>query len=169
MKNIVLCGFMGSGKTTVGKALSALTGMPFIDTDAYIEEQAGMSVSAIFEHEGEAGFRARERAACAALSLAGGYVLALGGGAVLNPDNVATLRRGGTVVLLDISVETVKSRLQDDTSRPLLQRPDRDATIDALFAARMPIYKQAADVIVDGEQQPDRVANEICRRITAQR
>ena len=161
MKNIVLCGFMGCGKSTVGSVLSEKTGMPLIDTDTYIEQEAGMTVSQIFENEGERGFRARESAACEALSRRGGCILALGGGAVLNPQNVAVLKAGGTIVLLNVSPAAVKTRLKDDTTRPLLQRPDRDAAIDALFAARLPVYQAAADVAVDAEQSPDAVADAI--------
>ena len=165
MNNIVLCGFMGCGKSTVGKLLSDQTGMPLIDTDTYIETEAGMTVSEIFASEGESGFRTRESAACAALSNRGGCILALGGGAILNPQNAAVLKQGGTVVLLDIAPDTVKTRLKNDTTRPLLQRPDRDAAIDALFAARLPIYQAAADVIVDGKQDPQTVAAAILHAV----
>lgn len=161
MKNIILCGFMGCGKTTVGKALEQRTGMKNIDLDAYIEQKAGMTVSEIFAAHGEDGFRAMERDACAELSAAGGYILSLGGGTVLFEQNCAALKQNGVIFLLDISLDEAKRRLKDVTDRPLLMRPDRDEAVTALYTARRPAYQNAADVIIDGEQTPDKVAADI--------
>ena len=169
MNNIILCGFMGCGKTTVGKALEAMTGRPNVDLDQYIEKQAGMSVSDIFAALGEDGFRAMERDACAALSAEGGSILSLGGGTVLSEQNCAALKAGGVICLLDISLDEARRRLKNVTDRPLLMRPDRDEAIAALYAARAPLYKKAADVIIDGEQSPDKVAADILAAINARR
>lgn len=164
-RNIALCGFMGCGKSTVGKLLAQKTGLTFIDTDAYIEQQAGMTVSEIFEREGETGFRTREAAVCKALSEQGGCVLALGGGAVLNPDTVSALQHGGAVVWLDVSADAVKARLKHDTSRPLLQRPDRDAVIERLLEERRPKYHAAATLTVNADQSPDKVVENILAKL----
>lgn len=161
MKNIVLCGFMGCGKTTVGKVLERLTGMENIDLDQYIEQKAGMRVSEIFAAHGEAGFRAMERDACAELAAKGGCILSLGGGTVLFEANCTALKQNGVIFLLDISLDEAKRRLQNVTDRPLLMRPDRDEAVTALYTARLPIYQKAADVIIDGEQSPQAVAEAI--------
>ena len=123
MRNLILCGFMGCGKTTVGRRLARLTGRRFVDMDAVIEEEAG--VKEIFDRYGEADFRRREREACAALAAAEGLVIAAGGGALTFPENAAALAATGVIVLLEVSPETVLRRLEGDDSRPLLRRPDK--------------------------------------------
>ena len=154
-QNVVLCGFMGCGKTTVGKRLAALTGAQFVDMDEYIEQQAGMTVSAIFEQFGEADFRRREREACCALAQQSGLVIASGGGALTFPENVQALAATGCVVLIGVSPATVLQRLEGDTTRPLLARPDKQRAVQELFDRRLPLYRAAADVEVDGEQTPE--------------
>ena len=103
MRNLILCGFMGCGKTTVGRRLARLTGRRFVDMDAVIEEEAGMRVKEIFDRYGEADFRRREREACAALAAAEGLVIAAGGGALTFPENAAALAATGVIVLLEVS------------------------------------------------------------------
>ena len=101
MNNLVLCGFMGCGKTTVGRLLR------FVDADALIEEEAGMAVEDIFKRFGEEDFRLRERQACSRLAEKENLVIATGGGALTFPENTAVLRRSGVIILLDVSPETV--------------------------------------------------------------
>lgn len=161
MDNIVLCGFMGCGKTTVGRQLAAVTGRRFVDMDEYIEERAGMTVSALFDRFGEADFRRREREACAALAGQSGLVIAAGGGALTFPDNAATLRRTGCIVLITVSPETVLERLKGDATRPLLARDDKGAAVRELFSRRLPLYREAADIEVNGEQPAPEVARAI--------
>lgn len=156
--NIVLCGFMGCGKTTVGKRLAALTGARFVDMDDYIEQQAGMTVSAIFEKFGEADFRRREREACRVLAQQSGLVIASGGGALTYPENVQALAATGCIVLIGVTPATVLKRLEGDTTRPLLAQPDKQSAVQELFRRRLPLYRAAADVEVDGEQMPETVA-----------
>jgi len=158
MRNIVLCGFMGCGKSTVGKRLAARLHMTFTDMDSYIEEQAGRTISAIFEQDGEAAFREAEHRACVALGQEQGLVIATGGGAVLRPDNVEALRANGTVVFLNVDVQTVLKRLKNDTSRPLLQRPDKEDAVRTLMQQRLPLYRAAAAVTVDADADADAVA-----------
>lgn len=161
MKNIVLCGFMGCGKSTVGKRLAARHGSTFVDMDTYIEEQAGCSVADIFANEGEPAFRARERDACTALAAQNGLVIATGGGAVLFEENVTALAQNGTIVFLRVSEQTVLKRLENDTSRPLLQRDDKDAAVHALMQRRTPLYEAAAHVTVDADGDADAVVSAI--------
>lgn len=165
MRNIVLCGFMGCGKTTVGRQLASLAERPFVDMDRYIEEQAGMTVSDIFRDFGEEDFRRREYEACVSLAAASDLVIAAGGGALTFPRNAEALAAGCTIVLLRVSPETVLRRLKGDTSRPLLAREDKEAAVRELYAARLPLYEQAAGLQVNGEQPPLQVAKDILAKL----
>ena len=165
MKNVILCGFMGCGKTTVGRRLAVLTGRRFVDMDSFIEEQAGMTVSEIFDRFGEEDFRRREREACAALAKTEGLVIAAGGGALTFSENAAALAATGTIVLLEVSPETVLRRLEGDDTRPLLRRPDKESAVRELMARREPLYQAAASVTISGDDEPENVAakiHEIC-------
>lgn len=161
MQNLVLCGFMGCGKTTVGRLLAARTGRRFVDTDALIEEEAGMAVEDIFNRFGEEDFRLRERQVCARLAEKEGLVIATGGGALTFPENAVSLRRSGIIILLDVTPETVLSRLKGDRSRPLLQRPDKEEAVRELMGRRLPRYYEAASLFIDGNPPPEAVADEI--------
>ncbi len=166
MNNIILCGFMGCGKSTVGKALAAATDNTFVDMDSYIEETAGMTVSDIFATEGEAAFRTREHAACVTLGQQDNLIIATGGGAVLREDNVAALRNGGHIVWLTVTPETVLNRLKNDTTRPLLQRDDKETAVCELMTARGPLYRAAADIIVDGNGTAEEIAKQILQALS---
>ena len=148
-KNIFLCGFMGCGKSTVGRALALQLGMEFIDMDTFIEEKSGESVQEIFKNYGEAHFRALEREAAQTLSGRGGCVVGTGGGAVLSPGSAAAMKRGGVIVLIDVPLSVIAQRLDGDTTRPLLQAPDKLAAMRALYEARMPLYRAVADLTVE--------------------
>ena len=161
MNNLVLCGFMGCGKTTVGRLLAARTGRRFVDTDALIEEEAGMAVEDIFKRFGEEDFRLRERQACSRLAEKENLVIATGGGALTFPENAAVLRRSGVIILLDVSPETVLDRLKGDRTRPLLQREDKEMSVRELMARRLPQYYEAASLFIDGNQAPEAVAGDI--------
>lgn len=147
--NLILVGPMGAGKTCIGQALAARFGLRLLDADHEIEKHSGNSVTGIFQNEGEAGFRARERAMLAQLLSSDGVLLATGGGAVLDPDNRALLRSRGFVVYLQVSVEQQLERLARDTSRPLLARPDREQVLRDLASTRAPLYEQVADLRFD--------------------
>jgi shikimate kinase len=161
MRNIILCGFMGCGKTTVGKNLAALTGRTFIDMDTYIEERAGMSVPDIFRTEGEPAFRRREATSCMELSKQQGLIIAAGGGALTFPANVQVLAESGVIIWLKVSPETVLCRLAGNQSRPLLAGDDKESAVRELYAFRQPLYEKAASVQIDGEQAPSMVAQDI--------
>lgn len=147
--NLVLVGPMGAGKSSVGRLLAARFGLAFADADREIEAGCGASVPAIFEHEGEAGFRRRERDTLATLLTGDGLVLATGGGAVLDAGNRALLRARGFVVWLQAGTAEQRRRLAGDRIRPLLQHRDRDATLRRLAEERTPLYAEVADLRFD--------------------
>ncbi len=161
MNNIVLCGFMGCGKSTVGKNLARKTGRKFVDMDTYIEEKAGMTVSEIFEKHGENGFRNMEHEACRELSEMSGLIIASGGGAFTFKRNSDVFKSKDTIVLIDVELETIKYRLRNDKTRPLLQKPDKDRVMQELYEKRLPLYKSAADITVKGKNTPLKTAFEI--------
>lgn len=157
--SIVLCGFMGCGKTTVGKVLARRLAWRFVDMDHFIEQRAGKTVSQIFDELGEPAFRAMERDAVRLLSSEPRLVIATGGGVLTFPENVELFHKAGCpIVLLDVSPEEVARRLQGDTSRPLLNVPDRLEVIRQLHAKRLPLYQKAADLQVDAAESPEIVA-----------
>lgn len=147
--NIVLIGFMGTGKTTVSKALSAITGFQEIDTDAYIVKQQGRSISEIFEKEGEAFFRNLETNALKDISEKEGQIISCGGGAVLRDENVKILKEKGIIILLTATPETVFERVKDHTHRPILNSDMSLEHIKELMSQREPRYQEVADVIVN--------------------
>lgn len=152
--NIILCGFMGSGKSTVGLLLSKKLGMSFIDLDTYIEKKEGMTVSKIFEKHGEPYFRAVEKQSARELSQKNGLIIAAGGGTLVDKENSDILRTSGKIVLLDLPVEVIAERLKGDTTRPLLQRPNKNQAMRELYEKRMPLYKEAADISVNAAAAP---------------
>jgi shikimate kinase len=149
--NLVLVGPMGAGKTSIGKRLGEHFRLAFVDADRDVELRTGASIGTIFDCEGEAGFRARERAALAELLADGGRVIATGGGAVLDPDNRRLLRERGFVVWLRVDVATQLQRLARDRARPLLQQADREQVLHELARARAPLYAEIADLVFDTE------------------
>lgn len=149
MKNIFLCGFMGCGKTTVGKSLASILKMKFIDMDVFIEENAGERISDIFKKHGEIFFRTLETEAAKKLSKMSGCVVATGGGAVMSPENTALFKSGGYIVLIDVPLEIIALRLSGDDTRPLLKRQDKEDVMSALYHKRMPVYRAAADFTVE--------------------
>ena len=145
--SIILCGFMGCGKTTVGKRAAKLLKWDFYDLDLYIEEKTGLTVAEIFERQGETEFRRLETEAAAELSEKGKAVIACGGGTVLFSQNVEAFHQNsGTIVLLDVPLDILQKRLENDTKRPLLQKPNRDEVIAGLYRERLPLYRAASDL-----------------------
>ena len=160
-KNVILCGFMGCGKSTIGSLLAKKIGSAFIDLDRYIEKQEKKSVSQIFADNGEPYFRDLERKAAQTLSHKNGLVIAAGGGTLTFPANVDGFRHNGCIVLLNIPVEIAAQRLQYDTTRPLLNRPDKEEVMRDLYNQRLPLYQSAADITVDASQSPMQVCLDI--------
>ncbi len=151
LSNIVLIGFMGTGKTAVGKKLAVDLGLEFVDTDDLIEKREGRSVSEIFRDTGEEYFRRVEREVIAELAERKGLVVATGGGAVLNPDNVASLRKKGRWVCLRARPRTIMTRLSHHKDRPLLNKKNQQQEIKRLLSQRDPYYRQA-DLTVDTDR-----------------
>jgi shikimate kinase len=145
-QNIVLIGPTGAGKSAIGRRLAARLGLAFIDLDQRIEADSGARVALIFELEGEAGFRRRERAALAEACAGRGRLIATGAGVVLDPDNRGCIARAGFVVHLHTSVEQQLRRLERDRSRPLLRAPDRRERLQAMAEQRGPYYRELADL-----------------------
>lgn len=148
--NIVLIGFMGSGKTTVGIRLSYIMKQAIEDTDKMIEKREGKTISAIFAEEGEAAFREKETALLKELTGTFHHkILSVGGGTPLREENRKLLKQIGTVVYLRIRPETVYERLKEDDTRPLLRCEDPLERITGLLNQRKDIYEEAADIVVD--------------------
>ncbi|SRR5579883_1636786 len=164
--NVILIGPMGSGKTAVGRSLARHLSRPFYDSDTEIVRRTGVDIPYIFEREGEAGFRERERETIEALVALGGIVLATGGGAILLPQNRRLLAERGFVVYLEASVEQQAERVKHGRQRPLLSNVDPAMRLRELMAVRDPLYRSIADSIVptDG-RRVKAVAEDIVRMI----
>lgn len=163
--NLFLVGPMGSGKTAVGKTLARRLRMPFIDTDAEIERRTGVDIPRIFDTEGEAGFRLREREVIAELTAENGIVLSTGGGAILAPESRDFLRERGTVIYLETSIAQQVARVRRGENRPLLSGvADMTARVTELMSQRAPLYAAVAHLTIrtDGRRVPA-VVDEILR------
>jgi shikimate kinase len=163
---IVLIGFMGAGKSSVGRTLARMTSRPRFDTDEMIASRFGLTISEIFEQHGEGKFREAETEALRELSGKGQTIVVTGGGIVLRPENVALLRDLGTIVYLSADEETLFARISRRPTRPLLQTSNPRATLIELLAKRLPFYRDAADLEVDTcRLKHDEVARTILTRI----
>jgi len=152
---------MGSGKTTVGKQLAKRLRMDFVDSDHMIEERCGVSISTIFDIEGEDGFRKRETKMLNELCERPSVVLATGGGAIVTEENRILLRKG-FVVYLNTSIETQLARTQKNQNRPLLENVDAETKLKQLMEERGKLYEQEADlIVVSGDRVVSKVVDEI--------
>ena len=167
MANIVLTGFMGTGKTTVGKLLAAQLTYTFVDTDAMIEEQAGRSIPRIFAESGEAAFREIERDVAKQLAERDQLVISTGGGMMVDPANVAALSRTGRIFCLVATPEEILSRItgDDDHVRPLLDTPNPSKRIVEILSQREQMYGQFPQVQTTNKQPSD-VAHDLRRRLS---
>lgn len=165
--NIILVGFMGTGKSVVGKRLAARLGRVFLDTDERIVASAGRSIPEIFAAEGEGGFRARETAALQELSGLDGAVIATGGGVLGHDENVGLLRQAGTLVCLTARPGVILERTRPWKERPLLAgAPDPLAAVERLLEERAAHYA-LADLTVDtSDRTVEEVVDELCRVLT---
>ena len=163
MSSIVLIGFMGSGKSSCGRALAKRMGFPLLDTDAEIVRKAGCSISEIFEKQGEAFFRELETAVLKEL-IAGkkDCIYSVGGGTPLKEENRELLKQLGVVFYLKASPESVYERTKGNNARPLLQGPDPMGRIKELMEERKEIYPLAADHVIETDGH---TVSEICDRI----
>ncbi|MDD6715164.1 MAG: shikimate kinase [Firmicutes bacterium] len=153
MDNIVLIGFMGSGKTGVGRELSKLLSIPFYDMDDMLEQEAGMPIPEIFRLEGEEGFRKRESGLLTRLAQekqknASASVYSTGGGIVTRKENLPLLKKLGTVVFFKVNPGTALERVGDGTSRPMLAGSGREKRVRELMLLRTPMYLACADIVL---------------------
>ena len=166
--NIFLIGSMGAGKSTIARRLAATLDKEFVDADRELEQRTGVGIPLIFELEGEAGFRKRERELLAELVMRNDIVLATGGGVVLAAENRANLAARGFVVYLDAPVDLLVARVARDRHRPLMQTPDPKATMRDIVRVRDPLYRESADIVVRSTHRSSRfVVREILQRIEA--
>lgn len=168
MKNIILIGYMGCGKTTVGKNIAKLTKHIFTDTDELIVAQQNRSISDIFEKDGEDAFREMETALLEKMIADGNdsLVISTGGGMPVREENQKLLRQLGTVIYMRVKPETVYERIKGDTTRPLLQCDNPLERIREMIKSRGPAYEAAAEFIIDVDNLTQQeAAEEIIRRI----
>lgn len=160
--NIVLCGMMGVGKTTVGLQLAQMTNRKFYDTDSVIVQRFG-DISRVFKEYGEIYFRGLETKVICELATMQDLVISTGGGAVLKEENVEALKKQGKIVFLRANLQTLEKRLAADTTRPLLQTEESlKQRLQKLLETRSPIYQKVADFVVDVDgKTPDNIAQEI--------
>ncbi len=147
-QNITLCGFMGTGKSSVGRLAAEVLHFDFLDTDAVIEARAGKPITQIFAEGGEPAFRALEKDIVKELTARKRTLISTGGGLVVNPENMASLKEHSMVICLRASPESIWARVKNQSHRPLLNEPDPLARIRALLAERAPAYRQA-DALVN--------------------
>ena len=164
--NLFLVGMMGAGKTTVGRLVARRLRRPFFDSDQEIERRCGVGVPVIFDIEGEPGFRVREAHAIAEFAALEGIVLATGGGAVLDGENLRRLTARGTVVYLHARPADLYERVRHDKHRPLLATSDPLAKLEELYAQRDPLYRDLADFVIDtGKQSVQALARLLLSRL----
>lgn len=160
--NLYLVGFMGTGKTTIGRAVSQRLGFELIDSDHEIEREQGRTIADIFAMDGEPAFRAMERRFVESGHPSSRAVVSCGGGLVVQPGLLDALQARGVVICLHASIETILARTARHRHRPLLNVDDQDVRVRALYAAREPIYKRAGTVILtDARPLNDIVAHVI--------
>jgi shikimate kinase len=159
--NLALIGFMGAGKSSVGRLAADALHFDFLDTDELIESGTGKSISEIFTKQGEAAFRQCERQVVRQLEGRTKTVISTGGGLPVNPDNLASLKSHALVVCLWASPETIWERVRDQTHRPLLMDPDPQGKIRQLLSAREPFYRQADVLINTGTRSIREVAQQV--------
>jgi shikimate kinase len=147
--NIVLIGFMGSGKTSIGRLIAQRLGFQFIDTDKVVVERTGLEITEIFAQQGEARFREHETAALSSLGMYNRAVISTGGGIVLRPKNRELLRELGFVVWLTASEDVIFERVSRNKKRPLLHTDDPRATVHELLEQRREHYAEAAQFVLD--------------------
>lgn len=156
--NIALCGFMGAGKTSVGRELAKLTGRKFVDTDDLAEKEEGMAVSAIFAEKGENYFRDLEYEICKKTAGFKNTVISTGGGAMTFDRNVQAIKKGAKVIFIDTPFNVICARVGNASTRPLFK--DRE-NAKKLFDERRGKYLSAADFVVNGSQSVKKIALEI--------
>lgn len=160
-RNVYLAGMMGTGKSTVGRELARLMGRKFIDTDAALERRLGMTVSECFAREGEAYFRAQEKALALELSTLHNRIVATGGGTLLDPETRSVFQTTGLVICLFTDKDELVSRLERTDKRPLLHGEDLDERVESLLAQRKEIYDSISIRVDTSNLTPQEAARKI--------
>ena len=155
MKNIILTGFMGTGKTSVGKELSGLTGFPFFDTDSLIEKRLNLSILEIFQNYGEPHFRQIEKEILQELSPLHDAVISTGGGTLLEEENLKIVNRNALIVCLTADLQTILKRIRDSKNRPLLPQ------VESLYKERLPLYQKLPNTLDTTSSTPKETARKI--------
>ncbi len=170
IKNIILIGFMGSGKSTVGYTLSKTLNLKYVSTDDIIEEREKMKIGEIFKKYGEKYFREKEKEVINEVSNFSGCVIATGGGIVLNSENVENLKKGGKIFFLKTNYNVIYERIKNDKGRPLLQLDDPLSAIKRILKARLPLYKDAADYTINTSGLSiEEVVNNITKKLKSKK
>ena len=156
---VFLCGFMGCGKSTVGRELAALMDKPFTDMDSYIEKKAGMTIPEIFAEKGEKAFRTMETSAVKELA-ASDEVVACGGGAMLKSENAEAAAAGGIVVYLDADYETCYKRISGDKNRPIVMANTKES-LEGIYNDRKALYTANSQISIKAEGTPAQIAEKI--------
>lgn len=162
MRNIMLIGFMGTGKSTVAACMHREYGMEVVEMDALIEEREKMPITEIFKTYSEKYFRDRETELLSELQNKDNRIVSCGGGVVLREENIRIMKQAGTTVLLTATPETILERVRNDESRPLLQGKKDIASVRSLLEERNARYEKAADIVIATDKK---TATEICREI----
>lgn len=160
-KNIILIGFMGAGKSLVARELAKRLQRPLVSTDAVIEKKTGQKITEIFQRSGEKTFRDLEKQAVAQIVRQEGQVIDCGGGVVLSPENLSSLKKSGVVFYLRARAAVIYERIKNEKHRPLLNNPDPLATITELLAQREAVYQEADHVIDANDPSIEPVCLEI--------
>ena len=164
MRSVVLCGFMGCGKTTVGELAARRLGMNYVDMDQYIVAQAGMTISEMFARYGEDYFRDREHEAVIALAAREDTIISSGGGALTFRRNAEALRGKAQIVYIDTAFEICCERIYRNPDRPLVKANTRES-LKALYDRRDSLYRACADGIITNNTTPEESADMLCALI----
>ncbi len=160
---VFLCGFMGCGKSTVGKLLAEKLGCRFTDMDEYIVKQQGMTIPQMFSEKGEAFFRAAETEAVRELASDGG-IIACGGGAMLKKENAGIAASAGTVIYIDTDFEDCYERISGDCNRPIVMNSTKEE-LRSIYDGRVPLYRENSQLIIDGTGSPFEIVRRIIRAL----
>lgn len=164
--NLILVGFMASGKTTIGRRLSQRLGYSFLDTDQFVESEIGCSIAELFSIQGEEYFRTLETRLAGRLTRMENSVIATGGGMIMTPGNLERLRAAGILIFLKAAREDLITRLERDTRRPKVRNGDIGETVTKMMDERLPTYSQS-DIIVETKSKSiNRVCTEILRKVS---
>ncbi len=165
IKRIILTGFMGTGKTAVGETLAGRLGFQFLDTDLMVEKDTGKTISEIFEKEGEAVFRGYEKKMLKKALEREKVILATGGGAIVDQENLKLMKEKGVVIGLVASAEAILERIAKMDTRPLLKTKDQMKKIRELLSERSPYYREADKIIDTTSKTIDKTVDEIIKAL----